>query len=366
MIVFLLDSISQPRCIKRINSFIDNGFEVLVYGYDRGKYNVNAMIVDKQIQIIGKRVDGKNYISNFFSNQKEIRKIVKSHNSNDSIFFSFGFAFTLALKINGCSNYIYEISDIIYGYKHFKYLRWIFKKVDKFLIRKSLITVLTSEGFGAYLYKDNWPSKLLVQTNRLSSYFAERPREFFKEIRNEKLVFAFIGAFRSPDTIFRFAENIGKKYPQHEFHFYGDSHSRFNLEVIKISQKYTNVKYFGSFKSPEDLDSIYQNINIVIACYDTQDLNERILEPNKFYEALYFKKPIIVSEQTFLAEKVKKLGCGFAIDASSDNSITTFLTNLSSKDLENVVDNINKVPISEIVDDNSSNIIKFINSTIVN
>jgi len=363
-IIFLLDSISQPRCIKRIKSFIDNGFEIVVYGYDREKYNANATIGDQQIQIIGNRFDGKNYFSKLINTQKDIQKIVKKHNSKDTVFYSFGFLLTLSLRINGCRNYIYEISDILYGYKNFTYVRFFFKKIDQFLIKNSLITVLTSDGFGSYLYKTKLPSKVLVQPNRLSSYFIDRNRKSSNEIRIEKLVFAFIGAFRSPNTIFRFSEIIGKIYPQHEFHFYGDSF--LTQEVLKICKKYTNVKYFGPFKSPEDLESIYREIDIVVACYDTQELNERILEPNKLYEALYFKKPIIVSQQTSLAEKVKRLGYGFAIDASSDKSITTFLTNLSSKDLEDVVRNIHKVPISEIVDDNSSNIIKMINDTMSN
>ena len=50
-IVFILTSISQPRCIKRVKSFINSGFEVKIYGFDRGAYNENANIDGHEIVV---------------------------------------------------------------------------------------------------------------------------------------------------------------------------------------------------------------------------------------------------------------------------------------------------------------------------
>ena len=59
----------------------------------------------------------------------------------------------------------------------------------------------------------------------------------------DSLNFSYVGAFRSPNTIFRFARIIGEKYPNHQFHFYGDS--IFRNEVIEIANSFDNVKYHG-------------------------------------------------------------------------------------------------------------------------
>jgi glycosyltransferase involved in cell wall biosynthesis len=175
---------------------------------------------------------------------------------------------------------------------------------------------------------------------------------------NEKLVFSYVGAFRYPNTIFRFAKIVGDKYTQHQFHFYGDS--ILTPEVIKLSNAYKNIKYFGPFKNPDDLSSIYENIDIVVASYDIQSLNERIAEPNKLYESLYFQKPIVVSKNTFLAERVNDFGCGFAIDASKDEAIISFIESLNTEKLKEINSNISKISFDEIIDDNSAKIISYL------
>ncbi len=359
-LIFILQSISQPRCIKRINSFISYGFDVEIYGFDRGKYNLNADNCEKNIQIIGKQKDGKEYMKKFFQNQVAIRRLVKKHDPDKAIFYSFGFPLTLSLKLNKVTNYIYEISDIFYGYNKFNNVRWLFKAIDKYLIRNSLLTILTSEGFGNYLFGEKWPKNIIIQPNRVHSDFLNEQRPEIKQNDNttQHLIFSFIGALRYPNTVFRFAKVIGERYPQHEFHFYGDSY--LTNDVRKLSATYRNVKYFGPYKNPDDLFRIYTNIDIVIACYDVQSLNERIAEPNKLYEALYFKKPIVVSKNTFLAKRVQALGCGFVIDSSKDDTIISFIDSLTDDKLNKVYANIQNVKLEEVIDDNSKLIIRHI------
>ena len=355
-IVFLLESISQPRCIKRINSFIAGGFDVDIYGIDRGKYNENACVSGKNITIIDKQTDGKNHLRKFINNLKAIKKITETYDKSDTLFYSFGYALSLSLKLNGCKNYVYEISDILYGYKKFEFLMPLFKKLDIFLIRKSKLTVMTSEGFANFFFRNKWPDNIIIQPNKLNVFFLDKQRPSINfDLNSHKLRFAYVGAFRYPNTVFRFAKIIGEHYPQHEFHFYGDS--TLTKEVILISEKYDNVKYFGPFKNPDDLISIYDNLDLVVACYDIQSLNERIAEPNKLYEALFFNKPIIVSEKTFLSKKVKDIECGYIIDASKDETLINFIDSLKNEDINSKRKNISKIKKQEIIDDDSIMII---------
>jgi len=355
-IVFLLDSISQPRCIKRINSFISHGYEVEIYGIDRGKYNVNASIFEKKINVIDKQNDGKKHLNKVINNYKAIRKILKKHETEKAIFYSFGFLLTFSLMLNGCKNYIYEISDILYGYRKYNLLRPFFKICDKWIVKNSLLTVLTSEGFSKFLFGKDVPNNVVIQPNKINVFLSKGSRDKIDYVLSRnKLRFAYVGAFRYPNTVFRFAKIIGVHYPQHEFYFYGDS--QLTNQVISISEDYDNVKYFGHFKNPEDLNEIYNNLDVVIACYEAQNLNERIAEPNKLYEALWFNKPIVVSENTFLAEKVKKLQCGYVIDASNDQSIVSFIESIKTCEINAIRENISSIDVDYIIDDEAVNIL---------
>ena len=359
-IVFLLASTRAIYSIKRINGFISNGIDIEIYGIERENENLNADIYGKKIKVIARQKNGEQYLRKFLQNQAAIKRIIKSYDPDKTIFYSFGFALTLSLKLNRAKTYIYEISDILYGYNKFNSVRWIFKEIDRYLIKKSLLTVLTSDGFGDYLFGKNRPTNIIIQPNRLHPFFFDEQRPKIEQANNsvKHLIFSYVGLFRSPNTIFRFATIIGQEYPQHEFYFYGDSN--LTNEVIRLSETYDNIKYFGPFKNPDELSKIYTNIDILVACYDAENLNERILEPNKLYEALYFNKPIVVSKGTFLSKRVRALGCGFEIDASKNESIICFINSLTDEELNKIHANIQKVQLEEMIDDNSKKIIHYI------
>lgn len=360
-IVFVIDSVSQPRCLRRIRGFISAGYKVKVFGFDRSKYANNAFLPGIEIEILGQQKDGKDYIKKFFQSKRAIKKVINNHRSDETIFYAFGFNQAFFMIINGASKYIYEISDILYGYRKFYLFRWFFKVMDRCLIRKSLLTVVTSKGFVNYLYSNRNPSKVIVQSNKVdySLNYSKRP-EFSLPNSQNSLVFAYVGAFRYPNTIFRFARIIGENYPKHQFHFIGES--ILTSEVIKIANKYPNVKHLGAFNNPEDLPDIYNKIDFLVACYDTTNLNERIAEPNKLYESLYFKKPIIVSKNTFLEKRVNQFKCGFAIDASKDKDLIDFVKSITLEQIEFIHKKIESICIEEFIDDNSAKIISRIES----
>lgn len=356
-IVFILASISQPRCIRRIHGFIDRGYDVKVYGFKRGFYEFSSTLSKFDVVSLGEQIDNRKYFAKFRQQYISLRNIIKTHR-NDSIFYLFGFSIAISCKVLGCKKYIYEISDLLYADKVSRRILWLFKLTDRYLIKKSIITILTSKGFSGFLFKDKIPNNILIQPNKVDSYFKSLINYgVFKRPNCEKLVFSYVGAFRYPNTIFRFARIVGEKYKNHEFYFYGDS--SLTADVKLLAKEYSNVKYFGSYKNPEDLISIYSNIDIVVACYDIQGvINERVAEPNKLYESLYFKKPIIVSRETYLSERVSQLGCGFILDASKDDEIIDLISSLNQERLNNIIDIIESIDCQYPIDDNSMKILE--------
>lgn len=331
-IVFVVDSLSQPRCIKRVLSFANAGYECVVYGYDRKKYNCNVLPDTIKITVLGEMKDGKDYIKKLGTLRKDIRRIVRIHKSEDVVFYSFGFFSTLFFFLKR-KQYIYEISDILYGYPKFNKILRLLKWLDKKMINKSIVTVMTSEGFREFygLKLD----KIVVQPNKVNRSIVDVDRIPMSVKKDKGFVFSFVGAVRY-ETVFRFAEVIGTHFPQHQFVFYGQAYGSANDECVRLTSKYPNVKHFGAYKNPEDLESIYKNINIVIACYTPSSLNERLAEPNKLYEAMFFCKPIVVSDGIFLSRQVQSHRCGYCIDATNDQTIIDFVKGLSEDDINRI------------------------------
>ena len=90
-IVFILTSISQPRCIKSVKSFINSGFEVKIYGFDRGAYNENANIDGHEIVVLGKQKNGTDYFSKLKQSYSTLNEIVKIEGKKNVIFYCFGY-----------------------------------------------------------------------------------------------------------------------------------------------------------------------------------------------------------------------------------------------------------------------------------
>lgn len=117
----------------------------------------------------------------------------------------------------------------------------------------------------------------------------------------------------------------------------------------RFGLKYNNVFYHGRFKNPNDLPKIYENIDILLCTYDYRIDNVRYAEPNKLYEAIYFRKPIIVSSNTFLSNKVSELNIGYHIDSLDKNSIVSFFNNLTSGSLRTKVNACSAIPREECI-----------------
>lgn len=355
IIICILASLSQPRCIKRVKSLLDGGHEIVVYGYQRGFYDVNEFPQSVKVHNWGNIKSGTGYFSRFYRISNDLKTCLYKHKNEEVIYYCFSFEAALIMSMFTRKKFFYEISDLIYCYFKNPLLKKLFRNIDKLIIKRSLKTILTSGGFYEYLYGRKVElndDKIIIQPNKLSTFFLNAHRNVLSVTDEARLRFAYVGAFRYPNTIFRFAKIIGERFPQYDFSFYGDS----NLTYLakELSEKYHNIHYYGKFKNPDDLMSIYDKIDIVTACYDIEEgENERVAEPNKLYEAICFCKPIIVSKHTYLSKKVEELGVGYSIEADKDECIIDFINNLNVSELIDKSRRSFNLPQSEYIDSSS-------------
>jgi succinoglycan biosynthesis protein ExoL len=356
-LIFVVDTLSQPRIIKRINELIGHDdITTVVYGFKRNKYIDNIKNYKCDIIYFGDLNDSKGIWRKFISYFILFKLIKKEHSGDYFKIYIFGFYPAIINLIFFKFNFFYEISDIVYGYKKFKRIEWLFKWLDLKIIKSSSKTVVTSRGFIDYfLTKENndlISNKFILKPNKVDIALKEIPILKREKFNISNLVFSYVGAFRYLKTVFLFAEIIGKHFPNHRFYFFGES--KFTVEANKLADKYSNVVNFGPFMNPQDLSQIYDKIDIVVATYENQNLNERIAEPNKFYETLFFEKIIVVSPETLLESKINETGCGFICNSYSEKSIINFIQSLSEIKINTVLNNIRKLNKSDLIEQDSN------------
>ena len=351
-IVFILPSLSHPRHHKRIHA-LKNKYQIEVFAFDRGVYNINALD-GIEVGVLGE-IENNKYWSRIL-NYKKVYSLIKRKRKKGVMFyfFSLDFAFigSLLLKRN---SYLYEIGDFTYS-KLNNFIFKLFFKMDIGVIKRSYVTVLTSEGFLNYLVEKGIKipkNKFLVLPNKMTYDILDFDRNRDEVNKKKGLRFGFVGILRFPNTILRFIKLIAEKYPEYTFIYYGDGGLK--EEYLELTEMYPNIEYGGSFKNPDDLKRIYNDFDLHLACYDkSTGLNQKIAEPNKLYESIYFGTPIIATKGTFLGNRVKELGIGYRIDASNNNSIIKFLESLNLKELNSFKKNMLEIPNSDLIIDHSS------------
>ena len=336
-IIFILNSISVPRCIKRINEFVDNGYNCRVYAFSRKEEKHNECKVD--IQIVAEFDNRLSFAKRVPIIIKTLRNILKANKDDkDAIYYVFGLDDAIFFKMLTRRPFIYEESDLAHTYIGNKMIRQTLERMDKKIIKKSLLTVLTSEGFAEYHFgeKASWPKNIALVPNRLDARIKDYPYTAQKVTSVETLKIGFVGVIRFK-SIFAFAKYVLEKYPNIEIHFYGGVTVKLQ-ETFKELEKYDNCYFHGVFKNPDDMPAIYSSIDLVLSTYDTNFENVLYAEPNKLYEAVYFETPIIVSEGTFLAKKVERLGIGYAVDAFEGESIDKLIKSLTVESIQSKQD----------------------------
>lgn len=346
-VVFFAMSI-VPRVDKRIKEFIDKGYEVEVFSFGDAEKIIdidtpyNVYVLDERYRIP--------YVKRLVIFTPKVMSKIKTYDKRNTIFYFFSLNVSIATLLLSKITFIYEESDMLFDRSKNRILRTILKSINKRIIKKSNITVFTSEGFAKYYYGDTIPANIVFITNRVNQECDSLLSIEKEPIDFNALKFGFVGYVRYY-TLYNFAKVLVNKFPSFEFHFYGKN-SIYTDEEVKILTDLGNVYFHGQFKNPNDLPLIFSKLDFVVATYDVRGVNPRYAEPNKIYESIYFRTPIVVSTNSFLADKVHRLGIGFSVDPLSEDDIVKQVSVLDKQRYDSYLYALNSIPKSEALNDN--------------
>jgi len=330
----------QPRFHKRIAEYsIEN--HISLFYFNRMGYNSLNTIpkVDESFNL-GFIKSGGSYIKRI-PQLVNLFKLLRA--SESDIVYSFGLDLLLVsvLSKRKSTNIWFELGDIR-EIKN-KYIDILFTYLYKIVVFKNVDLIsVTSQGFKDYLQKkyNIHSKKIIIKENLLSK------NDFIQnEAQTKELVKPFVvgilGYLRY-DAIISFLEEYLKRDNNFVIHIYGQGELVEKIKEIIIN---TNIKYFGEFKYPDGLVDIYKNIHFSYVLYDNEDLNVRLALPNKLYESIFFKTPILVSKNTYLCQKVThEFQIGECFDPENQHELIDYLNNIGLlKNYNLFLNNIDKI-----------------------
>ena len=182
------------------------------------------------------------------------------------------------------NKFILDIRDYTYE-KYSFYLNTVHKLIDH-----SYFTTISSQGFKRFLGEND---KLVINHNISNLDEIVSTPTLRKE--KEKINVGFVGAVRY------FSENAtllqDLKDTKYHLIFNGREAADCHLEEFCQDEKISNVEFSGAFQN-EEKPYLYQRIDIINSLYGNMKIEVQSSLPNRLYDALIFKKPIIATEQT--------------------------------------------------------------------
>jgi succinoglycan biosynthesis protein ExoL len=222
--------------------------------------------------------------------------------------------------------------------------------LEKLFLGKCAFVVSTSEGFIEAYYRKIKPDlNYLILENKLEK--GALPQSESINLESEKITIGYFGVLRcnwSWQVLCALAERNPNRF-QIFVAGYNLSIDNFEEEI----EKHDNIEYYGTYKSPDELHTIYGQVDLIWGVYPVptseSEQNWKWAKTNRFYESLYYQRPMIVLKDSGDAKAVKILQSGLAISKDKIDDAVSLLEKIEKEEVYHLQKFTREVPMSTYI-----------------
>lgn len=244
-------------------------------------------------------------------------------------------AFLTKRKMKLKTPVIYESLDVHRMLSRTDLIGRVIRSIEHQFLKRSIGLVVSSPGFLKNHFERYYPGdfKAYLIENRLAAgadYGARPAPEAISDVRPLQL--GWVGKLRckrSLDLLAEVADRLGDKV---HIHLHGIP-ARTEIEVFEpVIDARPNMTYHGRYRSPEDLSSIYEKLDVVWAGdFMEAGHNSVWLLPNRIYEGGYYGVPSIAPSGTETAAWIAGHQVGFSVSEPLEQTLPIFVADLASE-----------------------------------
>lgn len=327
--------INDSRASKEITSLINNGYNVIVCGWDRDKkindYNNlvinNNKINNKFFKFEAAYGEGiRNIIGLilfqfwlFFLLLKDYKKYTFIHACD----FDCGFMSMIISKIFN-KKLIYDMYDYYSDSRPMsEKIEKIINKLENKVINNSNTAIICGEWRYEQIKESN-PKKTAVIHNTPDIRSIVTKKMMKKQ--TDKIKIGYVGILQDHRLLLELLDEL-KNNEKYELHIGGfGKHEEY---IKKLSKKCKNIFFYGSLPY-NDVLCLEQECDILFATYDPSIRNHKFSAPNKIYEAMALGKPIVVCKDTGIDKLITENEIGLVVEYNAKDFV---------KQLDNLITN---------------------------
>ena len=338
-LVYFAPEFTETSTIKRVREFLDAGFESVVLGFERGRYNREHR-PEWPHHSLGRTRDAR-YLNRLLALFLALPVLVRIRSvlKNAEVFYARNLDQLLLSLIarvlfNRSAAVVYEILDIQPIFTGHGIASRTFRWIERQCLGFVDLLVVSSPSYHRNYYAtvQDYRGRWLLLENKLhaSDLVADNTVLSFRPSLGEPWIVGYFGLIRGSatlDLIERIAARLRGKV---EFHFRGVlttiDHKRFHRALVQNP----NIVYGGEYANPGDLPKLYDSVDFAWALdLENVEANSRWLMPCRFYEAGAFETPCLAAADFEVGKRIDELEIGWTFREPFEEAIVAFFSRLS-------------------------------------
>lgn len=323
-VCFLLTHVPDPKTNKRIKVFKDYGSVKVICARRKSQdiwepafddvehfiFNIDLPTVQ---HIVKRFIVSKKYQDKALNKLQELKPEVIYADGLDSLLIASKY------KKNHNAKLFYDVADLREAYieepKRLikKLINNVIKKTERKCFSNVDYLVVTSEKFYSVYYHR------LISEDKLIFIPNAPDKEVFEDYHKKEdgdFTIGFIGGIRYLEQMKMLVDAADKCGCKVLFAGAGGTSSDYE-EISKYCFGKEWVSFTGKYDYKKEIAGLYGKVDCVYAVYNADNPNVRIALPNKLYESVYCRLPILVAKGTYLSELVEKWGVGISVNHKS-------------------------------------------------
>jgi succinoglycan biosynthesis protein ExoL len=343
VLVLFTPDITETSTIKRAHELLSHGFDVVVFGFRRDRYNCAYVPRWPHVEL-GRTAD-RRYWHRLGSLLRAGRILLRQRGvlARASLLYARNIdQLLLALLMRRLfrpqAAVVYEVLDVQPTLTGRGVLSRALRLVERACLRHVRLLVVSSPGFmqNYYLPTQRYRREWYLLENKLDPSTlpsaAARPPAGPRKRRDGpyKWVVGYFGLVRG-DPTFELMERLAARFrDQVLFKIRGVLTTVDRQRFSAMLARNPNMVYEGEYVSPTDLAAIYGEVDFAWAL-DLEHVqhNSRWLLPCRFYEAGLHGVPCLAAHGFEVGRMIERLGAGWTFDAPLEHSLATFFESLS-------------------------------------
>lgn len=348
-IVIFQPDLTETTTIARATDFLEAGFQPIVLGFRRERYNRLHIAPWREIDL-GRTEDGR-YWKRFTALLRALPAIVKIRRElkTRSIFFARNldqlllalFAYFL---FNRRAVIAYEVVDIQPAFTRNGIRSAAIRAVERVCLRHIDLLVASSPAFcrnyfhTTQQYRGEWivvENKLRLSKLEVTRALDLRDTMIKPVAGGRRWKIGYFGLIRGQATI-ELMVRLAKALPDRiDIEFRGIVTTVDEAWFQSALTEVPNIRYYGEYRHPNDLATIYGGIDLAWAIdLENTDSNSRWLLPCRFYEAGLFGVPCLAASGFEVGQLLDRLDVGWTFSNPIEASLVTFFKTLTPRDYD--------------------------------